>query len=99
MIFCLASDGREDELLADIFSREGRILLTRDRGLLMRGIVTYGYYVRQTNPQKQLVELWWRFALKGGVAPLQRCLRCNGLLVPVAKGSISIGYYYKLGNK
>lgn len=77
-----------DELLADISSREGRILLTRDRGLLMRSIVTYGYYVRHTNPQKQLTEVFQRFALKEGVIPLQRCLRCNGLLVPVAKESI-----------
>lgn len=78
----------EDEVLADISSREGRILLTRDRGLLMRGIVTYGYYVRHTNPQQQLTEVWQRFTLKEGVAPLQRCLRCNGLLVPVAKERI-----------
>lgn len=78
----------EDKLLADISSRERRILLTRDRGLLMRGIVTYGYYVRQTNPQKQLTEVWQRFTLKEGVLPLQRCLRCNSLLVPVAKESI-----------
>ncbi|KJH71388.1 Mut7-C RNAse domain-containing protein [Aliterella atlantica] len=77
-----------DDLLADISSREGRILLTRDRGLLMRSIVTYGYYVRHTNPHKQLTEVFQRFALKEGVAPLQRCLRCNGLLVPVAKESI-----------
>lgn len=78
----------QDKLLADISSREGRILLTRDRGLLMRSIVTYGYYVRQTNPQKQLIEVFKRFALKEGVLPLQRCLRCNSLLVPVAKESI-----------
>lgn len=78
----------QDKLLADISSHEGRILLTRDRGLLMRGIVTYGYYVRQTNPQKQLIEVFQRFALKEGVLPLQRCLRCNSLLVPVAKESI-----------
>lgn len=78
----------DDALLADISSREGRILLTRDRGLLMRGIVTYGYYVRQTNPHKQLIEVWQRFALKEGIAPLQRCLRCNGLLMPVDKESV-----------
>jgi len=33
----------------------------------------------------QLVEVLQRFALKAAVAPFQRCLRCNGLLKPVAK--------------
>jgi len=37
-----------DEELAHISSTQERILLTRDRGVLMRSIVTYGYYVRET---------------------------------------------------
>jgi len=69
-----------DEELAHISSTEDRILLTRDRGVLMRSIVTYyGYYVRETNPQQQVVEVLRRFDLFGSVAPFQRCLRCNGL--------------------
>lgn len=77
-----------DEELAQISSTEDRILLTRDRGVLMRSIVTHGYYVRQTNPQQQVVEVLQRFDLFGSVAPFQRCLRCNGLLEPVSKESI-----------
>jgi uncharacterized protein len=50
-----------DEELARISSSENRILLTRDRGLLMRSIVTYGYYVRETDPQQQIVEVMRRF--------------------------------------
>ncbi len=78
----------EDEELAYISSTQNRILLTRDRGLLMRSMVTYGYYVRNTNPQKQIVEVMQRFDLYKLVSPFQRCLRCNGLLEPVAKESI-----------
>ncbi|WP_017316181.1 Mut7-C RNAse domain-containing protein [Mastigocladopsis repens] len=78
----------KDEELARISSLQNRILLTRDRGLLMRSIVTYGYYVRNTNPQLQIVEVMQRFNLYKLVAPFQRCLRCNGLLEPVAKESI-----------
>jgi len=40
-----------DEELARIASQDPRILLTRDRGLLKRSIVTYGRYVRATDPQ------------------------------------------------
>ncbi len=78
----------EDEQLAYISSTEKRILLTRDKGLLMRSIVNYGYYVRSTNPQQQIVEVLRRFNLFSSVSPFKRCLRCNGLLEPVAKESI-----------
>jgi uncharacterized protein len=77
-----------DEELARISSSENRILLTRDCGLLMRGIVTYGYYVRNTDPQQQIVEIMRRFDLFKLVTPFARCLRCNGLLETVAKESI-----------
>lgn len=77
-----------DEELADISSTEERILLTRDRGLLMRSIVTHGYYVRATDPEQQIVEVLRRFNLFGLVAPFRHCLRCNGLLEPVSKETV-----------
>lgn len=75
----------EDEELAIISHKQSRILLTRDKGLLMRSLVTYGYYVRNTNPQQQIIEVLRRFDLFNAILPFQRCLRCNGLLKPVAK--------------
>ena len=41
-----------DEELAQISASEERILLTRDKDLLIRSLVTYGYYVRKTNPER-----------------------------------------------
>jgi len=79
----------DDEELARISSTEGRILLTRDRGLLKRSVVTHGYCVRETDPRQQLVEILRRFDLFGAIAPFHRCLRCNGLLQPVSKEAIS----------
>ncbi|HEY9296597.1 MAG TPA: Mut7-C RNAse domain-containing protein, partial [Phormidium sp.] len=73
---------------AQISASEERILLTRDKGLLMRSLVTHGYYVRETNPERQVGEIMGRFGLIKFVKPLQRCLRCNGLLEPVDKESI-----------
>ncbi len=78
-----------DETLARISSGEGRILLTRDRGLLKRSVVTHGYWLRATDPRQQLVEVVRRFDLFRAIAPFQRCLRCNGLLEPVAKKAVS----------
>jgi uncharacterized protein len=78
----------DDQELARISSSEARILLTRDKGLLMRSIVTYGYYVRQTNPQQQILEVMQRFDLFNLVSPFRRCLRCNGVLKPVTKESV-----------
>jgi uncharacterized protein with PIN domain len=79
----------EDEELARVSSSERRILLTRDIGLLKRSLVTHGYFVRATNPQEQTAEVVRRFDLFGQVNPFHRCLRCNGLLRPVEKGSIA----------
>jgi hypothetical protein len=64
---------------------EGRIILTRDRGLLKKNIVTHGYWVRSTQPLEQAREILRRFDLAAQVRPFSRCLVCNGLLVPVDK--------------
>jgi uncharacterized protein with PIN domain len=77
-----------DADLARISSNEGRILLSRDRGLFKRSVVTHGYCLRATNPRQQLVEVLRRFDLVDSIEPFRRCLRCNGLLQPVAKAAI-----------
>ncbi len=77
-----------DEELALVSSGQERILLSRDRGLLKRGIVTRGYCVRETRPARQLEEVVARFDLLGAAAPFVRCLACNGLLEPASKESV-----------
>ncbi|WP_349262608.1 Mut7-C RNAse domain-containing protein [Allocoleopsis sp.] len=78
----------DDEELAEISASQQRILLTRDKGLLMRSLVIYGYYVRATQPEQQIVEVMRRFDLFEKVLPFHRCIRCNGLLESVSKESI-----------
>jgi uncharacterized protein len=78
-----------DDHLARISDSEGRILLTRDKGLLKRSLVVYGYYVRETNPQRQIAEITGRYDLLNAIAPLRRCIRCNGLLQTVNKADIA----------
>ena len=77
-----------DEEVAKLSANERRILLTRDRGLLKRNIVSRGYCLRETNSARQLVEVLQRFDLIQLIAPFRRCIHCNALLRPVAKESI-----------
>ena len=79
----------DDAELAAISDREQRILLTRDRGLLKRRIVTYGYWVRTIDPIQQSREVLQRFALRPKIQPFRRCLRCNGELVLVEFDEVS----------
>jgi uncharacterized protein len=78
----------DDEELAATSTAERRILLTRDVGVLKRKAVTHGYFVRATFPRDQLVETVRRFDLSGDLQPFTRCMKCNGLLVPVEKQDV-----------
>jgi len=81
------NDATDVELVA-ISRDENRILLTRDRGLLKRSIVTNGYYVRETARRHQIVEVLRRFKLFDAIEPFGRCLECNGLLEAVSKAEV-----------
>lgn len=81
------NDYSDAELVA-ISNREGRILLSRDRGLLLCDGVTRGYRVRERDARLQVEEVFRRFDLFNSAVPFQRCLRCNTLLHPAAKESV-----------
>jgi uncharacterized protein with PIN domain len=70
----------DDRELVDQSLAESRILLTRDRGLLMWGTLVDGCFVRATDPRRQITEVIERFALASVGTPLSRCLACNGSL-------------------
>jgi hypothetical protein len=74
-----------DDVLAQVSHDEDRILLTRDIGVLKRGLVTYGYFVRNTNPQRRLQEISQRYNLADHAQPFTYCMRCNGRLIGVDK--------------
>ncbi|HEY3108567.1 MAG TPA: Mut7-C RNAse domain-containing protein [Chloroflexota bacterium] len=77
-----------DDALAQMSAREGRVLLTRDRGLLKRSLVVHGYCPRSDDPERQLAEVVARFDLTRVAAPFSRCMLCNGQLEPVEKASV-----------
>jgi uncharacterized protein len=78
-----------DAQLAAISHDEHRILLTRDVGLLKRGMVTHGYYVREIAVRRQFAEVMRRFDLYRAARPFTRCQRCNGVLETVPKAEIA----------
>jgi hypothetical protein len=78
-----------DEDLARRSAEEDRILLTRDRGLLMRAIVRRGAFVRATDPRQQLAEIAARFNLAPAAAPFSRCMKCNVLLEHLAPEAVA----------
>ena len=63
----------DDAEVAKVSAREGRVALTRDVGLLKRSIIEHGYWVRQTNPELQFVEVLQRFDLANRMDPFVRC--------------------------
>jgi uncharacterized protein with PIN domain len=77
-----------DDDLAEISSTQHRILLTRDRNLLKRSIITHAYFIRDHDPRKQLDEVIRRFDLKNRIIPFGRCTRCNGIVQQVDKAKI-----------
>lgn len=78
----------DDPELAAIAEVEQRILLTRDRRLLMRGKVERGRCIRSLDSREQVMEVLQHFQLEGRVEPFRRCLRCNGELLPVDKDDV-----------
>ncbi len=85
---CLYQNDYDDETLAQLSVTEDRVLLTRDRRLLMRKSIAQGYLLRSLEPWQQLREVVRRFGLQRWVRPFQRCIRCNHLLEHVKKEEI-----------
>ena len=77
------ADFDDDELVA-IAGATGRVLLSKDRGLLARLPPGLAYGVRELRPRAQLAEVVARFGLASQAAPLTRCLACNTPLVDLA---------------
>jgi hypothetical protein len=80
--------GIDDAALVAQASAEQRIILTRDRQLLMRREVTHGCHIREDQPLRQLRYVIRRCDLVAAANPFTRCMECNGRLVEVAKSDI-----------
>jgi uncharacterized protein with PIN domain len=77
----------DDASLATRSAAEGRMLLTRDRGLLFRSLVPDGALLRDDGVEEQLDDVLDRFA--PDLAPWTRCLRCGAPLVHVDAADVA----------
>ena len=77
---CWYRTDADDVELAEVAVTDERILLTRDRGLLMRSEITHGYCPRSDDPELQLLEVVDRYRLAPRIRPFSRCVHCNGAL-------------------
>ncbi len=69
-------------------SRERRILLTRDVGLLKRKAVVRGHWLRSREPEQQLAEIVDALQLRRAFRPFTRCMTCNGVLAVIARAKV-----------
>ncbi|MGH3553572.1 MAG: Mut7-C RNAse domain-containing protein, partial [Mycobacterium sp.] len=53
-----------------------------------RRAITHGFFVHSEHPEQQALEVIRRLDLRQRLAPLTRCLRCNGRLVTVTKDEV-----------
>jgi len=84
----VTDEGVPDEEIAAIAERDNKIVLTRDIGLLKRKNVTYGYFLRSEDVEKQIMEVVKRYGLLPKIAPFSICLTCNGGIQNVPKENI-----------
>lgn len=82
------NDYADAEIVA-LATAESRVVLTRDRALLMRRELTHGCYIRALKPVAQFRELVERLDLVRSFRPFYRCLVCNGELAAVDKAAVA----------
>jgi uncharacterized protein len=70
----------DDECIIESARSGPRIILTRDKGILKDGRVTHGYWLRATEPLRQVEEVVRALQLGPDFEIYTRCLECNGML-------------------
>ena len=74
-----------DEEIVALSVAQTRVILTRDKGILKRSAVQRGYFVRETESERQLCEVVRAFQLERSLRPFSRCRVCNAALREVPK--------------
>lgn len=77
------SNSADDSDIVETAVQDNRAVLTRDVGLLKYGKLKFGYWLRSTDPNEQLTEVFRFFNLSGKLNPFTRCMSCNGQLTSV----------------
>jgi uncharacterized protein with PIN domain len=78
----------DDDEIVSLAAMQRRTILTRDKGMLRRGEVERGYFVRATRTEAQLAEVLRALQLEPLVQPFTRCRECNTPLEDVPKAAV-----------
>ena len=78
----------DDDEIVRVAARDKRTILTRDKGMLRRGEVDRGYFVRATESEAQLAEVIRALQLESLVTPFTRCRECNMVLEDVSREAV-----------
>lgn len=68
--------------------KDRRIILSRDRALLMHRGVRHGCHIRQVDPMEQLTHVVRRCDLVQSCRPFTRCMECNDQIRSVKKQQV-----------
>jgi len=77
-----------DAFLAEVASNDNHIMLSRDIGLLKRGKLNYGHWVRHTDPKEQFREIVKLYGLQNSFKPMSCCIKCNEPINSVKKSLV-----------
>jgi uncharacterized protein with PIN domain len=77
----------EDEELIDLARKEGRILLTKDLGMIERSGNVPTLFIESEDWHEQVVQVLDKFDLRGRANPYSRCIECNVELSDLSKSS------------
>jgi len=82
---CLWSNDFSDDEIIGYSLAQKRTILTRDKGILKRRIVSRGHFVRETDAGAQFAEVLHAFQLETMLQPFTRCRECNVELTEVER--------------
>ena len=85
-------NGSDDGDMVRLALAEKRVILTRDRGIMLRRVVKNGriraVLISSEVPEKQMVQVMETLDLAENIRPFTRCLECNEILVEQSKEAI-----------
>jgi uncharacterized protein len=84
----LCGNDWDDDHIVRLAAEDKRTILTRDKGMLRRGDVDRGYFVRAVESEAQLVEVVARLQLEGLVVAFSRCRECNAPLEEITREEV-----------
>jgi uncharacterized protein with PIN domain len=76
----ICEDWKDSKIIRQA-ANDDRIILTRDRELLMRPGIRWGQWLEPEDPAEQLIAVLQRWGARSDITAFSRCMECNKRLV------------------